>query len=472
MSMRSLHIRTRLTFIFLALQALLAVVFAVSLYGFFSMEHMAEEDRNLSDKVHALVASYDLVDGRVVLSVGRRRAGTLWADSVARITTPGGEVLYCNRPEDATRIPLPPDAAHATSEAPAFASVMVPDRGPYRIAWCVDRHHTQPVVISVASSLDRLKAEQRDLIRLMVPTAGGILVLSAVLSWFTVGRLLRPLQRMTRKARRITADNLAERLAVYNPHDEIGELATTLNDMIERLHTALAQARRFTSDASHEMRTPLASIRTELESVALRGDLPEEHAECIGSALEELDRLIQLLEGLLTLAQLDAGRFPLQSEWLDPKELALTAAERMKVQAEAAGKRMAVHCSDGACRLNGDRRLLEQVLLNLVDNAIRYGGHDIVVRCEPAQDQAVFSVQDSGPGIPAEHLPHLFDRFYRVDPSRSRKLGGAGLGLALTKQWVEMHGGTITVMSGAGEGTTLTVRLPTAKQPATASEEA
>jgi signal transduction histidine kinase len=275
---------------------------------------------------------------------------------------------------------------------------------------------------------------------------------------------------MTQKVRRITADRLTERLAVHNPHDEIGELASTLNDMIDRLQTSLDQARRFTSDASHELRTPLAGIKAELESVALRANLSEEHAELIGSALEEINRLAQLLELLLTLAQLDAGRLPLQIETVDMSELASTAVDRMVVQADAKGSRLVMSPPQGPCTVRGDRRLLEQVLLNLVDNAIKHGGPAIGVTCRRENHEVVVRVHDSGPGIAPEHLPHLFQRFYRVDKSRSRKLGGSGLGLALTRQWVEIHGGTIAVTSAPGEGTTLTVSLPAADGPGTARD--
>lgn len=458
--MASLHIRTRLLLIFLGLQVLLATVFSVSVYWFFSIEHMAEEDRNLRDRLHTLAASYDWADGQVVFGPGRQRGGALWADCIARISAPTGETLYCNRAADSFCLPLPAPIAHAPDDVPVLETVDSPDQGSYRTAWMIDRHHGTPLVISVAASLDRLKAEQRDLIAVMLPTGGGVLALSAVLGWVTITRLLRPLRRITKRVRRITADRLTERLVVHNPHDEIGELTTTLNDMIGRLHAALDQARRFSSDASHELRTPLACIRTELESLALRVDIPGDYAESVGAVLEELQRLTHLLDALLTLAQLDAGQVPLQVVPVDVNSLVMGVAERIKVQAEAKGASLACDTTQAPCVARADQRLLGQAVLNLVDNAIKHGGDQITIGTAVEGVQVVIRVHDSGPAIPPEHLPHLFDRFYRADKSRSRKLGSVGLGLSLTKQWVEMQGGNVEASSESAKGTIFTLRIP------------
>lgn len=455
--MTRLPIRTRLTIILVGLQALLALVFAGSVYWFFSMEHLAEEDRNLRDKLHALQVSYHLADGRATLSNDQRSVRPLWADTIVHISSLEGTVLYCNLPEDTVHIPL---GARVKNEADAVDTVRLPDGAEYRVAWCVDRHHGVPVVISAAVSLDRLKAEQRELVRVMLRTTGGVLLLSAVLAWYTVGRLLQPLKTMTHKLRRITADRLSERLTVYNSNDEIGELTATLNHMMDRLHAALSQAQRFGGDASHELRTPLTSIRTELESVMLHSDLPHECAESVGSALEELERLLQLLDVLLTLAHMDAGRVPLVIEQLDVCDLISSTVERLAVQAVVKGGKVVAQVPTQPCLARGDRRLLEQVLLNLIGNALKYGGPEVTVTCERTGHDTVLCVHDSGPGIPPEHLPRLCDRFYCVDKSRSRALGGCGLGLSLTKEWVEMHGGTIDITSPSNEGTTVTVRLP------------
>lgn len=457
---RTLNVRTRLIVIFVALEALLAFVFALAVYWFFSVEHMAEEDRNLRDKLHVLATSYDLVDDRIVLNVGRQAPGVLWGDSIAQIATLDGQLLYRNQVMSPVELPLQAGVGATRGSEAMFETVELPVVGAHRIAWSVDQHYGKPLVIAVASSLERLKAEQRELIRIMLPTAGGVVGLSAVLGWLAITRMLHPLRVMTRKARQITAEHLSDRLVVHNSHDEIGELATTLNDMIERMQKALDQSRRFTSDASHELRTPLACLRAELDSLAMQPNLSPECADSLGSVLEEVERLSQLLDALLTLTQLDAGRIHLQTELVDLNELAARVADRMSVRVGSKGAVLHMQPSDGTGQVRGDRRLLELVLMNLLDNAIKYGGQEITISVRADSAWIVLGVHDSGPELDPEHLPHLFERFYRADKSRSRFLGSVGLGLSLTKQWVELHQGRITASNSREAGTRFEVSLP------------
>ncbi len=188
----------------------------------------------------------------------------------------------------------------------------------------------------------------------------------------------------------------------------------------------------------------------------------EEYREVLGSILEEIDRLTRLSDSLLTLAKLDAGHMHLNVEPVDLVELLSDAADRIRVQAEAKGKRLDVRDPSGPCIVQGDARLLEQVLLNLLDNAIKYGGPVIEAAARGNEGEVRVTIHDSGPGIPIEHLEHLFERFYRVDKSRSRELGGAGLGLSLGRLFVELHGGRIEVRSKKEEGTTFEVIVPRA----------
>jgi heavy metal sensor kinase len=454
------NIRVRLTLLFLAVESVFLVVFIASVYGLFTHRLTDAVDLNLRDKLETLGAAYELSGEYVQVELDEHSRDTLWADSIAQILTPDGRVLFQNRPGGAVPLPVsliapsqPEDGAvHLTSADVAGAGEM-------RIGRQVDKREGRPVVVAIAVPLKAMRQQQRALLSVMLMAGIVLLAVSVALGWFVVGRLLRPLGDMARKARQITAERLHDRLEVANPHDEIGQLATTLNGMMERLHASFDQMRRFTSDASHELRTPLTCMRNELEVALTQSRSPDEYRDVLGSTLEEIDRLTRLSDALLTLARLDSGRMTLQNEDVDLNELLVEAADRIRVQADAKGAELYVDAGSTPCRVKGDHRLIEQAFLNLMDNAIKYGGTGIHVRLSMEDGAVVVTVHDSGTGIPTEHLEHLFERFYRVDKSRSRELGGAGLGLSLAKQYVELHGGSISVSSDAGNGTTFTVRF-------------
>jgi signal transduction histidine kinase len=231
--------------------------------------------------------------------------------------------------------------------------------------------------------------------------------------------------------------------------------------MIARLEGSFAEMRRFTADASHELRTPLAAIRTEAE-VAL--NRPLDTADCrqlLGSILEECERLTRLTEQLLALAREDAGAAPQAGGPVDLATLVKGVVENMRPLAEANAIRLHEE-SDGPAQVTGDETRLRQVFYNVLDNAIKYTpeGGTVTVRCTRRGREAVVTVADTGVGIPPEHLPRVFDRFYRVDRARSREQGGTGLGLSIARCIVAAHGGRIELDSTPGRGTTCTVALP------------
>jgi heavy metal sensor kinase len=271
-------------------------------------------------------------------------------------------------------------------------------------------------------------------------------------------RALEPVEAMTWRASAITADRLAERLPVENPHDEMGRLATVFNEMIARLERSFGQLRRFTADASHELRTPLTAIRSVGEvGLAERRD-EAGYREVIGSMLEEADRLTQLVEGLLTLARSDAGRMRPVRQRVDVRGLARDVAAHLSVLADEKGQALTV--DEGAPVLaDVDPVLLRQALTNLVDNAIKYGPPHSTVSVSVAEraDQTTIEVTDEGPGVPPAHRGHVFERFYRVDPARRQ--GGVGLGLAIARAAAEAHGGTLG-LSAEGKGSTFRLSLP------------
>jgi heavy metal sensor kinase len=291
-----------------------------------------------------------------------------------------------------------------------------------------------------------------------VAVGGGYLIMR---------RALRPLDEIASGAERITSRNLNERLPISHSDDEIERLSLALNRMIARLDESFQYIRRFTADASHELRTPLTVLRGELEAMAQRLRLDEEAHDTVGSSLEETERLSKIVESLLTISRLDAGEAQMERARFDLAELTITTVDQMRLLAVDRGISLGCESNGdvpGAVTIWGDRARIKQVIVNLVDNAIKYTpeGGAVKVNVGAQNNLAVMRVEDNGVGIPAEALPHLFERFYRVDKARSRQMGGVGLGLAIVKSIVTAHGGGVTVESAEGSGSSFRVELPMA----------
>jgi heavy metal sensor kinase len=267
---------------------------------------------------------------------------------------------------------------------------------------------------------------------------------------------------MAGRAGRITSERLHERLPVGQAGDELDHLARVFNDLLARLEQSFEQLRRFTSDASHELRTPLASIRSVGEVALQKNGNREEFRDTIGSMLEEVNRLTALVDSLLTISRADAGRIQLHPTVFPLMDLAREAAGLFEILAEEKALRIAIEGDDGIS-LKGDRMFLRQALVNIIHNAVKYSrpGGSITVRVHAAPAESVqLEVADTGPGIASEHSARIFDRFYRVDESRSREFGGAGLGLSIAQWAVRAHGGDICLLPTPGGGCTFQISMP------------
>jgi signal transduction histidine kinase len=252
-------------------------------------------------------------------------------------------------------------------------------------------------------------------------------------------------------------------LPVAKTGDQLERLSAALNRMIERLEESFLYVSRFTADASHELRTPLTILRGELEAAAEQPEIAPDLRETIGSALEETERLSHIVENLMAISRLDAGEARMERDILDLAELAASTTEQIRLL--AVDKDVALQCeSEERVAVEGDRARLKQVIVNLVDNAIKYtpAGGLVGVKVYASNGRAMLEVNDNGVGIPAEALPHIFERFYRVDKARSRQMGGAGLGLSIIKAIVTAHGGQVRVESVEGRGSRFLVELPVA----------
>lgn len=289
----------------------------------------------------------------------------------------------------------------------------------------------------------------------------GMLLVSALAGYFISRRALMPVVRLTESARSITIGNLAARLPISPVGDELARLAETFNEMLSRLEEAVKRITQFTADASHELRSPIAFIRIASEDALHIPSLPAEAAETFQGIVTETEHSSQLLEDMLLLARFDAGRAPISFEHIFPAELVESVVSRIKVLAAQKQQHLVVQLSGEDMQLTGDAQMFRRLIWILVDNAIKYTPHESVITVMLARDEqhARLTVSDNGPGIPEAHLPHLFDRFFRVDPSRGEQ-NGTGLGLAIAKWIVESHHAEISVQSSIGSGTTFEVKFP------------
>jgi heavy metal sensor kinase len=289
-------------------------------------------------------------------------------------------------------------------------------------------------------------------------------VIIAAGGYLLVRRALMPVEQITRAAERITQFNLSERLPVAQTGDELERLSISLNRMITRLDDAFQNSKRFVADASHDLRTPLTILRGELENFAGDARLDLEMRERAASLLEEVAHLGKIVEQLFTLSRLDAGEA--QTEWtrFDLSELSRTTADQMSLLAE--DKNISISCdARQPLPVQGNRVRLKQVVVNLLDNAIKYTPEKgaIQLRVHGVNGHAVLEVQDNGIGIPPDALPHVFERFYRVDPARSADSESAGLGLAIVKAICIAHGAEVEARSVVGSGSCFRVKVPLSK---------
>jgi signal transduction histidine kinase len=326
----------------------------------------------------------------------------------------------------------------------------------------------QPLTIG-----ERSLARFGKMLTLVIPLA---LVLASLGGYWLSGRALAPVTQITNDARRINATNLSARLVVPPAHDELRELSETLNAMLGRIDRSVSQLRQFTADASHELRAPLALIYTAAE-FSLRRERPrEELVDALEKILRESRHTTSLVDSLLLMARADSGEDSLQAPVsVNLSALSQDTADRATELASAKDISVSTDLGSTSIIVDGDETALRRLLLILVDNAVKYtsaGGRvDVRLSAEPNADNAgnsgnaaVIRISDTGIGIAAADLPHVFDRFWRADKVRSRSAGGTGLGLAIARWIVDRHGGTIVVSSEVGQGSTFTVTLPLAPE--------
>ncbi|HEX2250039.1 MAG TPA: ATP-binding protein [Gemmatimonadales bacterium] len=321
--------------------------------------------------------------------------------------------------------------------------------------------------VLVATPTRQASLGPSDLLRTMLLIAPLIVLGAGLLGYWLAGTTLRPVQGIMDEVDAISdGRSLHRRLAVPLSGDEIARLAATVNGMLARLEQSFASLHRFTADASHELKTPLMVLRAGVERALTHPGTPSEILQSLDETLAQINQMTEMVENLLTLARADEGRAPLAVEESDLREIVADVAETAGILGENAGVTAVHQLPDTPVRLAVDRHRIREMLLNIVTNAIKYTpqGGTVALTLEADADAVTVTVRDTGIGIAAGDLPHIFDRFWRADQARTRtgERPGTGLGLAITKWIAEAHGGTITVQSRPGRGSVFTVRLPKA----------
>jgi two-component system OmpR family sensor kinase len=317
-------------------------------------------------------------------------------------------------------------------------------------------------VVQVGISLENMYSTLRRFVLIMAALFPLGLILAGGGGWLLARRALAPVDHMTRSAQRISGEHLTERLLETGTGDELDRLARTLNEMLTRLDESFRQVRQFSADASHELQTPLTILKGEIEVALRSGRTPEEYQQVLASSLEEIERISRLVEGLLLLARADSGVLRMDHKPVAGHELVAEVGAQMQKLAHDQG--VSLHLEDlQPVTLCGDREQLHRLLLNLVDNAIKYtpAGGSITLSLRGEDNQALISVTDTGIGLSEAEQAQIFTRFYRAAPARSQSGGGAGLGLCIAQSIAQAHGGKIQVLSHPGQGSTFTVMLPT-----------
>lgn len=446
-------LRLRFAFWTSSLLLLTLSFFAVYVYGSMARGLSAAMDNSLTINASQVATGLNIDNGKLILSdsLTEDPENTNLSERgfTIRILTPQGDTLQ--ELGEYRNLPVFVNQSFTTYTDPASKTTI--------------RIYNQPVydnnqfvaVVQVAQSLDDIEDTLDRLLFILLVSIPMLVILAGVSGYFLAARALAPIDQITSTARRISAEDLSARLNIAITDDEVGRLTQTLNDMLARLNDSFQRERQFTNDASHELRTPLTAMQAILGMIREKRRTPEEYEQAFDDLNEEADRLRTLVENLLRLARGEKQNSNLFEE-VNLSILLKDVSDSLRPLAEA--KNLSLNCETSENLIVfGDSDELIRLFVNLLDNAIKYTERgEISISANHNENSISVKVTDTGIGIPAKHIPHIFDRFYRVEESRT--LRGAGLGLAIAKEIVRAHHGEIEVRSKIGQGTVFTVRLP------------
>jgi two-component system, OmpR family, heavy metal sensor histidine kinase CusS len=464
---RRLSIRQRLTLWYGAVLLVILIGFSAAVYLLMQRHLLTLNDSALQEELDELTDEVRRVETPSNLADVLRLRFPGHEGYELEVGTVAGQSLFRSVGIGSKGLPRPL-VLRSGVDGPTYESVTLDDRSPVRLASRVVESPYGPLLIQAAVTLAPNVRALRELAAVFL-TIGPVALICALGGGYWLARkALAPVDRMAATAAEITATRLDRRLTEPDANDELGYLARTFNAMIARLQRSFEEVRRFTADAAHELRTPLAAMRTEAE-VALRSPRSADRdTRVLENLLEEIERLTRLVSHLLFLCREDTGVDVIDFQPVQLDAVVRDVGDHMTVAAREKGVDLVVDLRH-ACEVKGEADRLRQLFFNLLDNAIKYTppGGKVTVDGDSSNGQAIVTVSDTGIGIPAEHLPHVFDRFYRVDSSRSPETDGTGLGLAICRSIAESHSGHLEIDSTFGSGTRVTLVLPIQREDGT-----
>lgn len=452
-------IRLRLTLWYVLLLAITFITFAVYLVARFEHSLKSAIDSSLQITVSRTISSFDEEDYFETKKLVFENAGQTQAVTptfAMRLLSFDGDVWDTYGLAQSVPNWGPLEAGYTTQSGTGEENEWriliqpVKDSHGETIGWVQAAQYLE----SVADTVQDL----RDQLLFGIPL---ILLFAGLGGYFLASRALQPIEKITDTAQEITAQNLSRKIDYRGSTDEVGRLAQTFDQMLERLQSAFERERRFTGDAAHELRTPLTVLKGQIEVSLNRRRNPAEYEKKLHELSGQADRLIRLSNALLFLSRSDQNQLEFEVVPVNLQELLDVLIEQFLPLAQEKGLRINTDIPANISA-RGDSDHLIRLFMNLFENALKYtpAGGEISVTALKKSHEVEVAIHNSGPGIPQEHLSHLFERFYRVDSDRSSQTGGSGLGLAIAHEIVHMHGGEIEAHSTSGQGVTVFVRLP------------
>ena len=461
-------VRARLTLWYVSALALILVVFGIAVYVMLSRALHRRVDEALRSTLEISITSltHDEQEGQSAQSAAQSTAAELSHPQQAMMIFDNMGQLLAEHPyEEDLHIRLPDLGAIPSDEVYLYT---VAEEGH------TNEHHrlavrrvrippaNTPYIILASQPLKAVEDELKSLREILYLATPAVLLVAGLGGWFLARQGLAPVAAMAKSARQIGSGSLDRQLPVANPRDELGQLATTFNELLGRIDSAFDEQRRFMADASHELRTPL-SVMSAAAGVTLKKlhRDEDEYREAIQMMAEQTKRLSRIVKDMFILARADAGSYPLQNRALYLNDLLEEIARAGEMLASDKGVSLVLTNLDEAA-FHGDEDLLRQMVLNLVDNAVKFTPPGGTVKLTLARqvNEYQLSISDTGPGISADARDHVFERFYSADKSRSRTHGGGGLGLAISKWIAHAHNGDLELASSGKDGTTFIARLP------------
>ena len=469
----NLPVRARLVLWYIALFAIVVGMWSVYVIVRVRIDLYSSIDHGLAARATQLVSTLSQGSKAAFKDVSYSTlAGVAPTETVAQLLSSTGKVIAHSGDTVAAKPMVPAQLLrNATLMGRAQVETVVDAGEQFRVL--VVQVPKSPRLLLVGQSTESSDSAVQRLGLVMLLSGPLALIAAAIAGWFVARRALRPVARMTTTAANVGIDRLDERVPVPSPNDELRSLAETLNGMLERLETGVRDKRRLVANASHELQTPLAVMRTELDVYLSGSKLSDDTREVLESVREEVDRMGRIVRNLLTLARFDDGNLTLLREPFDLHDLAEETVASLATLARERQVNVGIEGESTPALV--DKEYLRLVAANLLENAIRYSGAGSEVRIFTKAEggEAVLSVADTGQGIAPSAAAHIFDRFYRAEDARAQE-SGSGLGLAITKEIVECHGGVVELETQPGVGSRFTVHVPQhlgAVQAAAAEEE-